>query len=349
MSKQTTRPTEQAQIKEKEPEQIDYRTGYKNNVLDIISMIDNESPPVEWLFKNLLPANIIGDITAAGGTGKTFLLIEMGLAKATGTAFLRDIWMPTKAGKILCVFGEESQDELHRRLKKVIRKNDYTPDQIELIRKNFNAVSTHGTNPAFIDAQGQNSDFFEDLVDDAIRLRAELIILDPISRFFKADENDATKATVFVEKLEELKERVRHGTGENVVVLGAHHVNKSSTKADMSAGMLRGSSAFTDAVRWVLGLQKLSPEDWAGRMGLSLKPPDRPGSLRQARADPERKLYVQMERVKANYLPPQTEEEFLKIDTTKATGGTLEYTEPPLKAANFQNEAQKKSNVKYSY
>jgi len=36
-----------------------------------------------------------------------------------------------------------------------------------------------------------------------------------------------------------------------------------------------------------------------------------------------------MERVKANYIAPQTEEEFLKSDNTLLTGGTLSLSEPP--------------------
>jgi RecA-family ATPase len=342
MSEQQTRPTEAPQVKESEPLEVTYRTKYPDNILDITAMIGSDAPPVFFVFQGFMPADSIEMITGAGGVGKTYLEIALGLAKATGTPFLRDDWKPSNPGKVLCVFGEESQDELHRRLKKVIRKNGYTPDQLELIKKNFHAVSTHGTNPSFINAQGTNSDFFEDLVADAIQKRAELIILDPISRFYKSEENDATKATLFVEKLEELKERVRKETGGHVTVLAAHHVNKGSTKSEMTAGMMRGSSAFVDGVRWVLGLQKITPEDWAEIKGYSMKPTDRPESVRRARVDPERKLYIRMERVKANYIAPQQDEEFLRIDTTKATGGTLDYTEPPTRDVSFKDQAQKK-------
>jgi RecA-family ATPase len=317
--------------KENLPEEIAFKTNYSSNMLDMNDLIDHEAPPVDWLVKYFLPFDIIGLIPAAGGTGKTFILLDLALSVVTGTCFLKQEWATGTPGKVLCVFGEESRDEIHRRLKKMILKNGYDFHQCNLIKQNLRIELTHGSNPAFANshADDSNSDFFNDLVADSINQRYKLIILDPLSRFYKADENDATQATLFIEKLEQLKERVKQGTGEKMVVLGAHHVNKSSTKTDMTSGMMRGSSAFVDGARWVLGLQKINAEDWCAIMGYSMAPKDKADSLIQARNDPERRLWVRMERVKANYIAPQTEEEFLKIDNTPLTGGTLSLSEPP--------------------
>jgi len=317
--------------KENLSEEITFKTNYSRNMLDMNDLIDHEAPPVDWLVKYFLPFDIIGLIPAAGGTGKTFFLLELALSVATGTCFLKPEWVTGEPGKVLCVLGEESEDEIHRRLQKMILKNGYDPQQKELIKRNLRIELTHGSNPGFANNQtdDSHSDFFNDLVADSINQRYKLIILDPLSRFYKADENDATRATLFIEKLELLKEQVKQETGEKIVVLGAHHVNKSSTKSDMTAGMMRGSSAFVDGARWVLGLQKINAEDWCAIMGYSMAPNEKANSLIQARNDPERRLWVRMERVKANYIAPQTEEEFLKISNIPSTGGTLSLSEPP--------------------
>ena len=76
-----------------------------------------------------------------------------------------------------------------------------------------------------------------------------LIIIDPVSRFYGADaERDNAAATRFCQALESL---VAPSGGASIIA--SHHVNKNSRGSGVTvdASSARGSSAFTDGVRWV--------------------------------------------------------------------------------------------------
>ena len=49
--------------------------------------LDHEPPERLFLFDDLIPRRTVGGIFAAGGVGKSFLLIQFALALATGRSF----------------------------------------------------------------------------------------------------------------------------------------------------------------------------------------------------------------------------------------------------------------------
>jgi hypothetical protein len=120
----------------------------------------------------------------------------------------------------------------------------------------------------------------------------KLIIIDPASRFRGGNENDARDATRFVEACE----LVARKTGAAVLVL--HHTNKGSMAqgADQTQAAARGSSAFTDGVRWQMNLATLTKEE-ASTAGI---PED------------QRFGYLSARVTKNNYAPPQLAPVFLK-------------------------------------
>lgn len=111
----------------------------------------------------------------------------------------------------------------------------------------------------------------------------KLIVIDPGSRFRGGDENFAQDTTRFVEALE----YVSRTSGANVLV--AHHANKGSISGgEQTQGSQRGSSAFTDGVRWQMNLSYLGEKD-IGQFKISTA---------------EKRFFLMATVVKNNYGPP---------------------------------------------
>jgi RecA-family ATPase len=111
----------------------------------------------------------------------------------------------------------------------------------------------------------------------------KLIVLDPAARFQGGDENAAVDVTRFVEVMEHVSQE----TGATVIAI--HHANKGSMNQGVptSQAAARGSSAFTDGVRWQGNLVVLSEQD-AKKYGVQAA---------------ERKKYIQLVVTKNNYGP----------------------------------------------
>jgi hypothetical protein len=84
------------------------------NLPKISEIIANEPPPRDYLLSGVLPARIVGGLIATGGTGKGFFLLKFGLSLATGRKF--GPLEPIKKFKVLYLAGEDSQEELGRRV-----------------------------------------------------------------------------------------------------------------------------------------------------------------------------------------------------------------------------------------
>lgn len=204
-----------------------------------------------------MSAGKVGMLVGAGGVGKSHLLVQMAIAVATGTDLLDSRLLPRRRGRVLLIFAEEDADEMHRRLKWAASKLDteHLPD----LRRNLYPVPMAGMSAALHRDTEDGLLEITELVTDMrsfLSTKGEdpwrLIVLDPASRFMANDtETDASRATRFVEVLETLAM-----TPDRPACLLSHHTNKgarSPGKTDQSAA--RGSSAFTDGVRFQMNLE----------------------------------------------------------------------------------------------
>lgn len=222
--------------------------------------LQHPAPPRRWLLKNTLPLGKVGMIVAPGGTGKSFLMIQMAVAVATQT-LLADHWEVDTPGASLILCAEEDNDDLHHRLRDVLDATvPHTPatEQLIIQRVFIKSMLTENNLMTHADANRQivQTDYVDRLVLAAHQIPdLKLIIIDPASRFRGGDENAAQDTTRFVEALE----RLRAATGATVLLV--HHTNKGSMNADeANQGASRGSSALTDGVRWQMSLNKPSKQ-----------------------------------------------------------------------------------------
>lgn len=253
--------------------------------------IDVEPVPRTWILENLLPLGVVGVLAAGGGTGKSFLSLQLAVSIATRCGFLGIA--VSSPGSVLMLCAEDEREELHRRLWRIVESMRqgglFTDIEDELLRERLFVASRVGENNLLTTVM--DGDVIRTSIGDRIALTAEqipalkLIVLDPVSRFRGGDENNNDHATRFVEAVETL----RAHTGASILM--PHHLSKDGLRAGadrLSPENLRGASALLDAVRWGAAMATLRKEAAKG-YGID---PDDAGQ------------YVRLDMVKNNYGPP---------------------------------------------
>jgi RecA-family ATPase len=215
--------------------------------------VNYDPPPRRWLLVDCLPLGKVGLLVAPGGTGKSQLALQIAISVATGVA-VADWWQVGEKGRVLALFAEEDEEELHRRVRTILRGVARTPEQEADLRGNLFIRSMTAADNLMTKADSVGSvtrtSYAERLCATVKELSdLKLIIIDPASRFRGGNENTAEDATRFVEALE----LIAKTTGATVLVL--HHANKASTKdGEQNQTASRGSSALTDGVRFQMNL-----------------------------------------------------------------------------------------------
>ncbi|MHB9075694.1 MAG: AAA family ATPase [Desulfobaccales bacterium] len=221
------------------------------SIIPLSQTLKNPPPPREYLFKEVLPAGIVGEVVAVGGTGKGFLMFQLGLALATGLKV--GPLEPARKIQVLYLAAEDSSDEIQRRAYSVTQA--LWPDgQPPLEIDNFIPVSIAGKLGPLMAFKGANPvtapayDWLAKTLENMPRLR--VLILDPKSKFYGLDENDNTHCSAWISCLEALAARFK------ITILFTHHESKAKV-GSMDQGSSRGGSALTDGCRWVANVKTM--------------------------------------------------------------------------------------------
>jgi RecA-family ATPase len=200
----------------------------------------------------------VGSFVAPGGTGKSFLALELALAVASPLADVAG-FMPPRQGKTLYLNAEDPQVETGLRLAWLGER--LSPEAKKAVDENFFMGSAYGS---LIDLgkkpDGNNSDKsdIEQLANDFCNYR--LIILDTLTRFHSLDENNNGQMAVLISHLEHLARE----TGAAVLFL--HHTNKASIRGgDLdSQAASRGANVLTANIRYSAYLVKMTETEANG-------------------------------------------------------------------------------------
>jgi phage/plasmid primase-like uncharacterized protein/biotin operon repressor len=210
----------------------------------ISKFLFREPPPMEYLLNymgvGLLPKGIVAGLAATGGTGKTMMSIKLAVTLAAGTNFgpleaVRPI-------KTLALFLEDPEEEVHRRTWRITKGN--LPENLYIA----SAYGQVGPLMELIDNKPvRGSGYY--WLEETIKLHPgiEMLILDPKSRFYGLDENNADHATQWIRTLESLAHKY------GICILFCEHTSKENANK-MSQHMGRGSSAIIDGCRLAFGL-----------------------------------------------------------------------------------------------
>jgi hypothetical protein len=240
--------------------------------LNIKKCIETPPPPLDFVLSGLV-SGTVGSIIAPGGTGKSWLSLQIAAAVAGSDTLA--INPPT--GRVLYVASEDPAEALHQRIHTLATRLNRA--QRDMICEYLHIWP----------ALGQTGDLLDDgrAATDLAR-RGEgcrLIVLDTLSRWHTGDENARADAARVMRRLEQ----VAATTG--AAVLFIHHTSKAATLADLGATQqaARGSSVWIDESRYCVTMTKCSEHE-ARDLGID---PDR------------RDFFVKVTIAKANYIAPQ--------------------------------------------
>ena len=218
--------------------------------------LHEEPPPRKWIIEDFIPQGIVAGIVASGGTGKGFFTLDMCRALATGSPFLNRFAI-SRNRKVVYITAEDDRAEVGRRLYYIMKS--YSDEDKEEFDKNFHIIDLVGKAQSFVLKDSHGNLIITPAVEDLIKQLLEeigddigAIIVDPISKFRDADENDNNAGTKFIGTMERLKAPFNECS---VILL--HHFNKGGEKDSGNQNAVRGASSIVDGLRQVLSLVKV--------------------------------------------------------------------------------------------
>lgn len=184
-------------------------------------------------------------LTGASKAGKSFLLVELAMAMATGSKWLG---FECKKSKVLYINFEIPKDSFTDRLRHVAvvrgtRMEDY--------RGMFDCLSLRGMAKPF-------KELLPSIKHKVRKGGYEVVIIDPIYKTLLGDENDARVVAEFCNALDNLASE----TG--VTVIFCHHHSKGASEGMTAQNRSSGSGVFARDPDAIIDLLEILPYDSDG-------------------------------------------------------------------------------------
>jgi len=205
------------------------------------SLAGKPVPPRRWHVPGMIPSGTVTLLSGDGGAGKSLIALQLAVATACDTTWLRQA---VNVGNAIYISAEDDTDEIHRRLTAI-------GDVGKMGR--LTLLSLAGENAllsAPFDRSGvlQQTSLFEAIDARIGTERPALLVLDTLADFFGGNENDRAQARQFIGMLRGLA--IRH---ECAVLLLSHpSVSGMATGTGTS-----GSTAWNNSVRSRLYLSRV--------------------------------------------------------------------------------------------
>lgn len=191
-------------------------------------------PPERWFaIDEWLPMGTTTLLAGRGGIGKSLLAQSIGSALAIGHPFLGNVAMPLR---VLAWFGEDDRDELWRRQAKIAQHFDVPLGKFA----DWFIVETFERRDCTLmdcDRGGMlvRTSMYDELAQQVADYKAEVVILDNVSRLFAGNESDRNQVTRFIAAL--------NAAANGAAVLLLAHPGRAI------GSEYSGSSAWENAVR----------------------------------------------------------------------------------------------------
>ena len=186
------------------------------------SQLECQGPQTQWLVEELWTEQAVGILGGEPKCCKSFLALDLAVSVASGTACLRQF--PVRRSGPVLLFPAE--------------------DSLPVVRQRLEGIAAAAQVPfASLPVQVITAPSLRlDLATDRERLahtvqqqRPVLLILDPLIRLHRVDENDATQIAALLSYLRELQRKFQ------LAVMLVHHARKDS-QSSRPGQALRGSS-----------------------------------------------------------------------------------------------------------
>jgi hypothetical protein len=186
------------------------------------SQLSAAGPQTQWLIEGLWSDQAVGILGGEPKCCKSFLALDVAVSVASGAACLRQFPV-CRTGKVLLFPAEDSLAVVRQRLEGIASAAgvSFSSLPVEVITAPSLRLDTA------VDRQR--------LADTVQNLRPIVLILDPLIRLHRVDENDASQIAALLSYLRELQRQFQ------VSVMLVHHARKDS-HSSRPGQALRGSS-----------------------------------------------------------------------------------------------------------
>jgi RecA-family ATPase len=219
-------------------------------------LLSTKAPPRRWLVENWIPAAETTLLGGDGGTGKSTLVVQLGIAAVTGgNWFGREV----EPCNVLYISAEDNEREIHIRFEQVTEHLNLTQDQAARFKvidlTNDDDEDTDST-IALFDKNGQLklTPLFSELEKEAREHNAGCIIFDASADVFGGDESVRREVRAFIRLLRRLAMRL-----DAAVILIAH----PSVDGIKTGRGYSGSTHWNNAVRSRLYFTKAEAKEGA--------------------------------------------------------------------------------------
>ena len=285
-----------------------------------------------WMTYPLLPESEVTLLTGQGGSGKSFLMLQIACLLAAGYTdaslkqseiigrtqshyFVQPKLTPSwdEPQPVIYASYEDDMSEIRRRMNYLYNHFDWVTQKQSRIFENLHPISMRQLGPVWAPEMGkhwqtrsQSTRVAELLKKECEHKKAKLLMIDPLSACFYGDENNKAEVYAFINSWAAWGEET-----ETAVLISAHlPKNKESRRSGYS-----GAAAWEGAVRSLFTL------DWFDMNE------DEDGAREKEKVDKRqvnkpRKVYLAIKGIKGNYAPTAKEE----IPLIKGQYGWLEHT-----------------------
>jgi hypothetical protein len=185
------------------------------------AQLDAEPEQQRWLIDGLWARSAIGLIGGAPKCCKTWLGLDMAVSVATGTKAL-DHFPVTACGPTLIYLAEDGLPQVRSRIQALCRHRG-----VDIAHLDLHVI----TSPVLRLDLGSDQERLAEALD---RMRPRLLLLDPLVRLHRLDENSAAEISGLLGYIRDLQRRF------DVAVVLVHHASKKQRSQPGQA--LRGSS-----------------------------------------------------------------------------------------------------------
>ena len=204
------------------------------------SLLKNRSEKPVEIIKGVIHAGTKAVLASGSKVGKTWILLDLATAVATGTPFLK---FKTQKSKVLFINFE-------------IRR-EFIADRLQIIQEKKN--HTDLSNLDIWNLRGQTTDFeslVQDIIQRAHKENYSLIILDPIYKAMVGkSENTASSVGALCNQIEQVVE----ATGAAVIF--AHHYAKGNAAKKSQIDRMSGSGVFARDADSIVTLTEHTEKD----------------------------------------------------------------------------------------
>lgn len=217
-------------------------------------LADREIIPPKWWLEGFMYAGAVGCMYAPGGTGKSYIVLQMAVSSALGMDFCG---VKTTPGRSVIFSCEDDINVMHARLDRICQSHGATMHDLEDNIVIYDRTEMENT-MLYVD---RNFDLAEtklwnDLLATCERDEPNLVVLDGLWNIYDGPENNRSMAYKVVTKLKELPHRMRDSLDIDTTLLLTAHPSMSGQQSGSGTS---GSTAWNGAFRFRMLLER--PED----------------------------------------------------------------------------------------